>query len=92
VKEDQLAAVHIYGTGSFAQAVRHAAMFHGIVVESFTDFRADQGSLIKAAEETGNTSYIIAALNDILTCRRDIERMYLNSGISPSIYDLFPDG
>jgi hypothetical protein len=90
VKEDKLAAVHIYGAGSFAQAVRNAVLFHGIRIESFTASRAEQSALARAAEEAGNHAYIIASLSDILTLRQDIERVYLISGISPSIYDLFP--
>jgi predicted HAD superfamily hydrolase len=90
VKEDKLAAVHIYGTGTFAQAVRNTVLFHGMEVESFTTSHADQSALAKADEAAGNHAYIIASLSDIFTFRQDIERAYLNSGISPSIYDLSP--
>jgi hypothetical protein len=90
VKEDKLAAVHVYGTGSFAQAVRNTVLLHGIEVQSFTASRAEHSALAKTDETADNHAYIIASLSDILTFRQDIERVYLNSGISPTIYDLFP--
>lgn len=79
VKEDGVSTVHIYGRGSFAESVRKSALLHGLSVES---------SMNPYAVNPGNPNYVIASLSDISTFRQQIEQKYVNSGISPVIYDL----
>ncbi|NQX67040.1 HAD family hydrolase [Paenibacillus alba] len=105
MKEAGHKAIHLYGTGSFAEQALKLAWFHGLQIPYWIDpvvgrhavpwgpFQYTSLEQAKhkglASEEVSHTFWL-ATLSDMDSYRQTIIQAYEGSGITPIIYILYP--